>query len=66
MIKFYLKFLLFFLLIQTPANAYFGPAIGFGLIAMIILILLSIILALVAIFYSPIKKFILKFRNWKK
>ena len=65
-IKFYLILFIFFFVSQTDANAYFGPAIGLGLLAIMLLFLLSIIIAIIAIFYSPTKKLILKIKNWKK
>tara|TARA_B100000959_G_scaffold247297_1_gene273484 strand:+ start:708 stop:923 length:216 start_codon:yes stop_codon:yes gene_type:complete len=65
-IKYSLTILAIFFISQTAANAYFGPAIGFGLLAIMILFILSLIIAIIAIFYSPIKKIILKLKNWKK
>ena len=66
MIKYSLKIFAIFFVFQTAANAYIGPAIGFGLLAILILFILSLIIAIIAIFYVPIKKIILKIKNWKK
>ena len=64
--KYFLTIFAIFLISQTAANAYIGPAIGFGLLAIMILFILSLIIAIVAIVYVPIKKIILKIKNWKK
>jgi len=64
--KYSLTIFAIFLISQNAANAYIGPAIGFGLIAIMLLFILSLIIAIIAIFYVPIKKIILKIKNWKK
>ena len=66
MIKYYLIILLIIFVSGTKANAYFGPVIGFGVLTIFLLFILSIIIAIIAVFYSPIKKLILKIKNWKK
>ena len=66
MTKYFLTIFAIFLISQTTANAYIGPAIGFGLLAIMLLFILSLIIAIIAIFYVPIKKIILKIKNWKK
>jgi len=65
-IKYSITILTIFFISQNAAKAYFGPAIGFGVLAILILFILSLIIAIIAIFYAPIKKIILKLKSWKK
>jgi hypothetical protein len=46
-----------------PAYAYVGPGLGLGALGVILGILLSIFLAIVGIFWYPIKRLITKFRK---
>tara|TARA_Y100000591_G_C21830325_1_gene699174 strand:- start:1277 stop:1501 length:225 start_codon:yes stop_codon:yes gene_type:complete len=61
--KIFFYLIIIFNLLQTKAFAYIGPAIAVGTLAIISLIILSILFALIAIFYVPIKKIYLKFKK---
>ena len=63
MIKLNLIVIISFFMIQTNAYAYFGPAIGLGILGILLIFILSILIALIAILYIPIKKFILKIKK---
>lgn len=58
MTKFIATFIL--LLTATPAYAYIGPGMGAGAIASVIGVIVSIFVALVALLYYPIKRFLRK------
>lgn len=47
-------------------NAYVGPGLGLGAIGAILGIILSIILAILGIFWYPIKRFMKKIRGKNK
>jgi hypothetical protein len=51
------------LLIQLPAHAYIGPGLGAGVIGVILGILGSILLALMAIFWYPVKRMLKRKRK---
>ena len=53
-------FALFAILISSPAMAYIGPGLGAGTIGVILGVLGSIVLALFAIFWYPIKRLMRK------
>ena len=53
-------FALFAILISSPAMAYIGPGLGAGTIGVILGVLGSIVLALFAIFWYPIKRMMRK------
>lgn len=55
--------IIFLNLLQTKVFAYIGPAIAVSTLAVILLIFLSILFALITIFYVPIKKIYLKFKK---
>ena len=55
-------FIIFFSF-SSSAKAYIGPAIAFGTLAIILLLVLSIFFALVGIFYMPLKKIYLKLKK---
>ena len=63
------KFLvnLFFFYIFTPVTvlAYIGPGLGLGAIGIVLGIIASVLLALFAIFWYPIKRYIKKLRGNK-
>jgi hypothetical protein len=46
-----------------PAYAYVGPGLGLGALGVILGILVSIFLAIIGIFWYPIKRLIMKFRK---
>lgn len=48
--------LVLLLLSSWPASAYIGPGLGLGALGVILGLLLSIILAIAAIFWYPIKR----------
>ena len=50
---------------QAPVHAYVGPGLGLGALGVILGIFLSIFLAIVGIFWYPLKRFIRKFRGQK-
>ncbi len=47
--------LLIFLIIPSFANAYIGPALGLGAIALTVLFVLALLIILFSIIYYPIK-----------
>ncbi len=49
-------------LLATPANAYIGPGVGAGTIAVVFGVIASIILAFVAVLWYPFKRL---FNAWK-
>jgi hypothetical protein len=54
------------LLLPLPAYAYLGPGLGLGAVGAILGILFSIFLAIVGIFWYPIKRLIGKMRKPSK
>lgn len=61
-----IKLVLFFLiLLQSTAQAYIGPGMGVGAILGIIAVLLVILLTFVAIIYYPIKNYLKKILSKK-
>ncbi|MCP4666642.1 MAG: hypothetical protein GY849_09760 [Deltaproteobacteria bacterium] len=54
------------LLIPLPAYAYVGPGLGLGAIGAILGVLLSVFLAIIGIFWYPIKRLFGKARKKKK
>ncbi len=50
------------LLVPSPAAAYLGPGLGLGTIGIIVALLLSVILALIGLFWYPIKR---RLRQWR-
>ena len=63
MIKIILIFSVFF---QTAAHAYIGPGMGVGAILGILAVLIVILLTFIAIIFYPIKNFIKKITSKKK
>ncbi len=59
------SFLIFvyIVLFYTNAYAYIGPSLGTGTIGIVLGVFFSILLALFAVFYYPIKKIIKWFKN---
>lgn len=55
--------LAFLFLYPLPVFAYVGPGLGLGALGAILGILFSIFLAVLGIFWYPIKRFIKKLRN---
>ena len=53
-------FAIFAILLSSPALAYIGPGLGAGTIGVILGVLGSIVLALFAIFWYPIKRMMRK------
>jgi hypothetical protein len=53
------------LLCPLPAHAYVGPGVGLSALGLILGILTSIFLAILGLFWYPIKRFIRKFRKAK-
>ena len=53
-------------LCPLPAHAYVGPGLGLSALGLILGILTSIFLAILGIFWYPIKRFIRKFRKAKR
>lgn len=51
------------LLVHTNASAYIGPGLGAGVVSVILGLLASILLAIFAIFWYPIKRLIKKLRG---
>ena len=60
-------FLVFFLVLQLPlpALAYVGPGLGLGALGVILGVIFSIFLAVVGVFWYPIKRLIQKFKKPK-
>ena len=52
-----------FFFFEYEAKAYIGPAIAVGSLAIVLLIIISILFALIVIFYIPIKKIYIKFKK---
>jgi len=52
-------------LFPVTGNAYVGPGLGLGSLGVILGIFTSIFLAIIGIFWYPIKRFIRKFRKTK-
>ena len=63
MIKF---FLLFIILFQSSAQAYIGPGMGISAILGIVAVLVVILLTFIAIIYYPIKNFLKKILSKNK
>jgi hypothetical protein len=63
MIKFFILFIITPFIIFNPTYAYIGPGASGGLIATILGIIGSILLAIFGILYYPIKRFL---KNRKK
>jgi len=59
-------FIVFFVLTPLTANAYVGPGLGLGVIGVILGILASIFLAVIGIFWYPLKRAWQKIRKMKK
>ncbi|SHK73631.1 hypothetical protein SAMN02745216_03994 [Desulfatibacillum alkenivorans DSM 16219] len=57
---------LFFLLASTNAYAYVGPGLGLGAIGTILGVLASILLALFAVLWYPIKRLVRKIKRKKE
>jgi hypothetical protein len=55
--------LVLFLFYPLPAAGYVGPGLGLGAVGVILGILFSVFLALLGIFWYPIKRLIKKFRK---
>ena len=55
-----IAFAIFAILLSSPALAYIGPGLGAGTIGVILGVLGSIVLALFAIFWYPIKRMMRK------
>tara|TARA_B100000767_G_scaffold268136_2_gene287925 strand:- start:1673 stop:1918 length:246 start_codon:yes stop_codon:yes gene_type:complete len=64
-IKLFFINLVFVVILTGPATAYIGPGLGLGAIAVMFGVIGSIIFAIFAIFYYPIKRIILKFKKNK-
>ena len=58
-----INLIIFLLLISNPASAYIGPGMGGGVIAAVLGVVGSILLALFGILYYPIKRML---KNRKK
>ena len=54
--KFFILIVLFILFYPTSAQAYVGPGLGAGTIAAITGVLLSIVMAIIGVFWYPIKR----------
>lgn len=50
----------FFLLLSSPIYAYIGPGLGAGTIAAVAGMIFSIVIAIFAIVYYPVKRFLKK------
>jgi hypothetical protein len=48
-----------------PADAYVGPGLGLGALGVVLGLITSIFLAIIGIFWYPIKRLIQKFRKKK-
>jgi hypothetical protein len=57
---------IFTFLVPLPTHAYVGPGLGLGALGVILGIISSILLAIVGIFWYPIKRFIRKLRKAKE
>ena len=57
------KYLLLLLLFPITAHAYIGPGMGVGALGVVIGFVLSIFLAILAIFWYPIKRLVKKFKK---
>ena len=55
-----------FLIVPMPVFAYVGPGLGLGALGAILGVVFSIFLALLGIFWYPIKRFVNKLRNKNK
>ena len=55
--------LILYFFFEHEAEAYIGPAIALGSLAIIVLIIISVLFALIVIFYIPIKKIYVKFKK---
>ena len=53
-------------LVPLPAYAYVGPGLGLSALGLILGLISSILLAIVGIFWYPLKRFILKLRKSKE
>jgi hypothetical protein len=62
----YTIILFFGFLVPATAHAYVGPGLGLGALGVILGIISSILLAIVGIFWYPIKRFIRKLRKAKE
>lgn len=51
------------LLLPTSANAYVGPGLGLGAVGAVLGLVLSVFLALIGVFWYPIKRLLGKGRN---
>ena len=60
-----ITFLIYFsvFLDPLPTYAYVGPGLGLGALGVMLGILTSIFLAIIGVFWYPIKRFIRKFRK---
>tara|TARA_Y100000590_G_C15615964_1_gene975766 strand:- start:773 stop:985 length:213 start_codon:yes stop_codon:yes gene_type:complete len=60
-----LKILLIILFLPTTANAYFGPGLAAGGIALVVGFILAGLIFIASIFYFPIKFLLKKFKKKK-
>ena len=61
----FLSLIFLAVLAPPPAHAYVGPGLGLGALGVILGVISSIFLAIIGLFWYPIKRFIRKLRNTK-
>ncbi len=59
-------FLIALLIISFPVHAYIGPGMGAGVIASVLGILFSLVLAIAGLIYYPFKRFLKKHKTINK